>query len=559
MRQQALHDGSPMMRPWIVLLRWSGVDPRGFAALLRAFVLMDLRGQHYAAATATKPHYLLSPLFLVVGQCLTASALCCGFLFARVDVFFFAFANLALSMLVLGTAIVVEFQEAALDPDDLAVIAPRPVAPRTYAASRLANLLFYFMLIFAALNLFPAIVGAGLLDAGPWFAPAYLAAALAGNLAVLALLVLLLSAARRSESLLAARQVLSWTQIVAILVVFYGGQLMLRDGTAALQVWAADPPSWTVWLPPAWLARFVEDAAVQGPEIAPFALCAIVTIASCTAVTLRLERLYRTMQPVEQSSRARAPMPAHRLGGLAIPGLGWLVRSPEERAGCWLALTFLRRDAGLMMRALFSFQLSVVTAVLGIALGQFDNPCRETDPARTALSLLAFFLMPLAAPPLVFHLAYCRDSAGGWILQAAPLAQPGRLARGACLAMQAIAVTPLCLALGIAAAVVWGDPAAGLMHAGLAWGLTWIFLLASLVLLRPALPFSQPPPRGAALALPPLPMLAMSAAVAFLAAVHLVAARFALYWLAIFAVLPLAGWMLNGLAVRRGNLLGRAS
>ncbi len=542
-----------MNRLGTALLAHCGIDPRGFAALTKALVLRDLRGQHYATATATRPHYVLSPLFLVVGQCLLSSALCCAFLFARVDVFFFALVNHTLSLLVLGTALVVEFQEAALDPADLAVIAPRPVAPRTYAASRLANLLFYFALIFLSLNLFPVIVGAGLRDAGPWFAPAYLASALAGNLAVLALLVLLQSSLKSSEALQAARQVLSWTQIVAILVLFYGGQLMLRDGTARLQLWGAFPPDWVAYLPSAWMARFVDTASARADAslLGPFALCAAVAVSAAVVTTIRLERLYAAMQPVEQAIRPVRPMPADRLGGLALPGTGWLTRSAEGRVGFWLALTFLRRDPGLLLRCLFTFQLSAVTAVVGIALGQFANPCRESDPARTALSLLAFFLVPLGAPALVFHLGYCRDSGGGWLLQAAPLARPFDLARGACLPVQALVVTPLCLLLGVAAALIWGDAVAGLLHAALAWALTWVFVLASLALLRPARPFSLPPPRGAGLALPPLPMLGMGAAVSALAAVHALAARFPLYWIAVFAALPLAGRLLRTLAIAR--------
>src|SRR5438045_9031667 len=105
-----------MNRLWTALLQRCGVDPRGFAALTKALVLRDLRGQHYATATASKPHYVLSPLFLVVGQCLLASALCCALLFARVDVSFFAFVNHTLSLLVLGTALVVELPQVPPDP-----------------------------------------------------------------------------------------------------------------------------------------------------------------------------------------------------------------------------------------------------------------------------------------------------------------------------------------------------------------------------------------------------------------------------------------------------------
>src|SRR5262245_39337038 len=214
-----------MTRLWHGLLKHLGVSPRGFAALTRALVLMDLRGQHFARATATRPGALFSPLFLVIGQCLFLSALLSFLLFARVEVWFFAFAGLSLSMLLTATTVLVEFHEVVLGPHDLDVIGPRPVSPGTYAAARYANLLFYFALVFLSTNLFPAILGAGLRDAGPWYAPAYLLASLASNLAVLAIIVLFLSAggAGRMEGW---KEILAWTQIILIFVVFYGGQLM---------------------------------------------------------------------------------------------------------------------------------------------------------------------------------------------------------------------------------------------------------------------------------------------------------------------------------------------
>jgi hypothetical protein len=543
------------------LLERCGIDTRGFVALTRAWILMDLRGQHYAQATATKPHYILSPLFIVVGQCLTCSALSCGFLFARVDVFFFAFVNHTLSLLLLGAAVVVEFQEVALNATDLAVVGPHPVSPRTYAASRLGNLLFYFLLLFLALNLFPLIVGAGLRDAGPWYVPAWFASALAGNLAVTALMVLLLSVVGSSEGVLILKQVLSWLQIVAILVLFYGGQLMLRDNTAALVVWGAFPPDWIVWLPPTWLARFVEKAATApGPWLVwPFLLCGAVAGLSATAAALRLEKLYRTMQPVEQAASAGRPMPTERLGGLAGWGDGWLTRSAEERAGFWLGKTFLRRDPGLTMRCLFTFQIAAATAVVGIALGQFGNPCRETDPARTTLSLLTVFLLPLGAPALVYHLSHCRDSGGGWLLWTVPMRHPFDFAGGACKAAQLLIITPLCLALAVTASWVWHDPVSGILHAALAWALTWVMVLASLWVLHPAWPFSLPPARGAGLAVPPLPMLGLGAVVSALGTVHALAASQPAYWLTLLVVLPLAGWVLRRQAILRMDQLREAS
>lgn len=131
-----------MLHLWTRLLLTLGIEPRGFAALVRTFLLLDLRGQHFAQATATKPHYLLSPLFWVVSQCLTLSAGTSLVLCARVDVCFFAFVHLSLGMVVTPTTLLVEFHEVVLNPGDLQVLGHHPVDPTTYAAARCVNLLF---------------------------------------------------------------------------------------------------------------------------------------------------------------------------------------------------------------------------------------------------------------------------------------------------------------------------------------------------------------------------------------------------------------------------------
>src|SRR5262249_39369565 len=156
-------------------------------------VLMDLREQHWAQATGSKPHQVISPLFLVVGQCLTASVLTCALMFARADVFFFAFVNLSLSLLLLAAAVIRGFRGVGPNAADRSALGHLPVAPRTYAAARLANLLFYFALMYGALNVFPVIVGAGQLDAGWAYAPAYLAVSLGASLFVFGALIVILS------------------------------------------------------------------------------------------------------------------------------------------------------------------------------------------------------------------------------------------------------------------------------------------------------------------------------------------------------------------------------
>src|SRR5262249_9127020 len=153
-----------------------------------------------------------------------------------------------------------------------------------YAAARFANLLFYLGLMYLALNLIPLLVGTGLRDAGWWFAPAYLAASLAGSLAVAALVLLLLSLRRVAGRLGPRQDVLRWTQIILLLVVGYGAQLMFRDGTHAVLVWGAFPPPWVAYTPPAWLARFIESVRAPGAEtLFQALLLAAVALAACGA------------------------------------------------------------------------------------------------------------------------------------------------------------------------------------------------------------------------------------------------------------------------------------
>jgi len=101
---------------------------------------LEMRSSHYGKATGSDHRAVIPPLYWVIGQFLTTSALLSLLLFARVDAWFFAFASLSSTILLLFSALVVEFHEVALDPDDVDVVGHRPIFPRTYAVARLTAL-----------------------------------------------------------------------------------------------------------------------------------------------------------------------------------------------------------------------------------------------------------------------------------------------------------------------------------------------------------------------------------------------------------------------------------
>jgi hypothetical protein len=512
------------------LLDRAGVEPRGFRALARALVVMDLRNQAYARATATKPSYLITPLFWVVGQCLTLSAVTSLVLFMRVDCFFFALAGLAVSMLVLATTVVVEFHEIVLDPRDLEIIGSRPVALSTYAAARCANLVFYVGLMAVALNLFPLILGAGLRDAGPWYVPAYFLASLAGNLVTVAAVIGVLSTGGRSAGLAPLKEFLAWTQIVLILVAGYGAQLMLKDPAHGVEVWAAYPPRWLDALPPAWLARFVDGAT--GGRVLGVGLGLLgVAVAACVATVWRLMGLYRRMQGVPARAGRRRPMPADRLGGLATRLDRYWARGREQRVGYWLGRTMLARDPELKIRCLLPLNLSVAVVAVGIAVGQFANPLRVIQADRVVLPTLSVYLIALAMPQILYNLTFTRSFAAAWVLATAPLDRPAALALGLCQAVFLRLIVPLCALWAAVAAVVWRDPGSALLHAALAAGLAWLMGLIALTTVVREPPLSRAPVVGGSIGPLAVPMAALSSLAMVGVALHCRLAPSPLFWL----------------------------
>ena len=112
-------------------------------------------------------------------------------LFMRVNVAFFALANLSLTLLLVFSALVVEFHEAVLDPADTDILGHRPIHAKTYAAARGSTLIAYVLLMTGCLSIFPSVLGAGLRDSSLLFAVAYPVAAALTGMAAAAIVVLL--------------------------------------------------------------------------------------------------------------------------------------------------------------------------------------------------------------------------------------------------------------------------------------------------------------------------------------------------------------------------------
>jgi hypothetical protein len=469
----------------VIGLERFGLRPRPLQALAFSYILQDLRSQHFGRATATKPGELLPPLFWVVGQYIIASGLMSGALFMRVDAGPFAASALALSFLLTATAVIVEFNEVVLSPDDLFVVGHRPVGRATYAAARLINLGFFALLVTLSLNLIPAVLGAFLRDSGPAFTPLYLATAVVANLMVVSLTVLAYSAGAAFAGRDEMKDVLAWTQIVVILILFYGAQFMFRDSSHGLERFLSRPPEAVQWLPPFLLGGFIAEAVAGGLAWAHarlLVLLAVLLVLVVLLVLLRLQGFYQQIAQADQVSAHVQRRPRPLVGALARR----LAKSRAQAAVLGLAFTQLRRDGDLRMRTLPSLGTVLALAVLGLASGQLGNPF-DADPTDGTVSLAVVQVLVLSVPAMLQSLAFSRDHEASWLLRTAP----GRArvqAHAARLAVTWGIAMPALFALGVTFAVAWRDP----LSAALATAMGALQVLAVSHASLPALGFERP-------------------------------------------------------------------
>lgn len=462
-----------------------GVQPRPYRALVRAFLTMDLKGQFYEMSTGSKANDLVAPLYWVYGQLLIASALSCAIMQGRVDVGFYAFFNLSLAAILTWSAVIVEFHEAAYDPKDITVVGHRPITSRTWAFARLSNLLAYVSFISLALTIFPAVMGLGLNDAGPlWILTYPFASAFAcGSGAALALLTF--AVAGLENPLSGPRRIASWIQIVLILVLFYGGQLMIRSTSGIFEYFAAKPPVELTYLPTWYLGQ-----AVANNELTPLAVGAILTIALCGIAIGAMRRGWNRVSHTrfsDQKITIRNKVP----GTLANP-ISSAIWGREASMYAKFAHIMLTRDNALKARNLPSLSMAIASPILGMLTNQYTDPMAGWA-TNTVLPIVTFGLLATAVPSIVHHCRFSNDHEAAWRLRQS---WNSNSRTGVKNALMSHYFLPFSLLHGIAVGIFWANPTSALLHTavGLAM-LDLIVRLCTIMVLKSPI-FSLPMSRG---------------------------------------------------------------
>ena len=495
-----------------------GIDARLMAALLRAYLLMDLRNQQFARATGTRHRELFTPLFWIVSMNLFISCVASAVLFGRVDAYFFALVGLSISMLITATSLIVEFNEVVLSVDDVHVIGHHPVPARTYAAARVGNLLVYLSAIVVSTSVFPAVVGAGLRDASVWYVPAYLTATLFGNLAVAGTVISLYAFLSRGRPAAPIQEYLAWMQAALMAVTFYGGQFALRDQQNRLELLAYQPPEWFSLLPSAWLAAFVADTGPggMGDKWWVLAACVLFTVVIWRAVLRQLSASYAELEPGGSSWRSPTRRPLPRPGQLLGPFGQVCARNRDEQTGFWLATTMLRRVPSMRLHSLPFLSMVPAALLLGYFTDQLPNPLQTSDP-RCVLTLAGLYLLPTCVPAIFYSLRFAEDFEASWVLHTAPIEDPWRFMAGVRKAITHQILAPVMMFVFVMLWIAFGSFQDAILQTAVAWSITVLTSYWSQTVVLRTYPFSQAPARGAALG-PVAPYLAAASLITMTAA-----------------------------------------
>ena len=447
---------------------------------------------------------------------------------------------------IVGMAVLIDFQSVVISPTDYDILAHQPVSSRTYFLVKLTNVLVYTLAIGALVGgtaTFPVLFLAGPLAAVGWMA------GLAGiTVATTLTMVCCYAALLRLVSPHRLRRALSYVHLVLMLAVFCAPLLLTEALEPVFEIareqGGIPTPPWLILAPPAWFASFLALAAGEWNAAYPVAaLAGVATVAVLLHYARsRLSFAYaESLSQMTTVSRPDVKSSAPRHSGRS--------RLPRELSVvATLVRGQFRDDMTFRLGVLGMLPATLMYFFLAVRNGPLPDPFVEFGLYPMGLGLLHFAAIgfPLAMLETLFR---SESFPASWMFFAAPTDR-ARLVVNSGLCVTVLFVAPYMLVFFGIFAWSFGDLWHALAHT-LVLGLIAHLAIQMLLLAAPRLPFSQPPRKGGRMAsLVGMIVVGMVIAV-FLPLANALAYSSTAFTIAYIGVLAVLG-VLMPLAVRRG-------
>lgn len=381
------------------LLAFLGVDAVQFRALVKTSIKVDVFTSMMAGQAGGTRKTYWHPAFTAMLVYGFMSIFLSAMVLAVPAPFFSAMTVISIAMFLVASMILLEYHSVVISPDDFEILAYRPVDSRTFFWSRIANVLFYTLILTFAVGFLPTLAFTVDLYNGPAFRPQV---SLVFFLMLCTSTVVMAITAVLGYAVLIAymhpRRLRSWLGYIQMLATFAFMSMffilpnLIQDESRIQETLEGLKTWWFLIYPPTWYASAVElsngSFSLMDGVSTLLGLGALVLL-------LRLATGSISMQYSEKLALLHSQSdPAETVNTTSKP-TAW---NNPERFVVW---TLLKRhfinDQKLKMAVLSMVPLIGFYLVMSLSMGTVSDPFSANDPPpgdQSNILVLALFLLP---------------------------------------------------------------------------------------------------------------------------------------------------------------------
>lgn len=367
----------------------------------------------------------------------------------------------AMVMVMTAVALISDFTSVLLDTTDNAILLPRPVDSRTLAAARIIHIGLYLLLITLSLSLATLLMGTA--KYGPRFSLALLFALVFTVIFVVFLanvFYLLIIKVSKGDHF---RDIILYFQIFMAAFAMGSYQLLPRlIQMDSLMNFHFPIRWWTFFVPPAWMAAFVDLAvggAWTGPKLGLAAVGLSVPVISMVIVIRYLAPGFnQAISRLETGGSIPADGEAASEKSRLVRFLSRLwARNPQERGifvFCWRVTS---QDRKFKLKTYPTFGYMLIIAFI-LTLYNKDVPLLESlqNLPLTQKYIIFLYIGCLLIPIVILQQRFSDQYEAAWIFRTLPFSMPGSILKGSLKAMIAKYGMPVFVLLALLVLIVWG-------------------------------------------------------------------------------------------------------
>ena len=430
-----------------------GIDWDQFKILVGVSIRMDFRSHQGMGSHRRR----ISPIFRsLIFYCIMGGSLA-GSLILRTTPFLFSLLTLSYSMAMMAFAVILEFGNTIVNPEDAEILAYRPIGSRTYFLAKLCNLLFYVTLMGSALCLLPSFLSV-FVQGSRWFSPfVFYPVAMTANLAMACFVVLIYTALVKVMPHERFKDVLAYVQMGFTFLLFLSYQMIPRLSREFIQEGSELTGAWLYVTPPAWFAGWIRVLLGRGDMIhvqlsgLAWITTVILVLFSFRRISLEYAHHIATLQ-TGSGTKAKAE-PVGRVTvkeGFVGVVIKKLLRSPETIAGFRLAMNMIKRDRSVKMAMYPVFGFPLAFILLAVIEGEFldpfvNPPFSGQNNLSTMVVFFIFFMIYFFVMGMVIH----KEWEASWLFHVTPIASPARFYRGVKISIFTRLILPFFILLGL--------------------------------------------------------------------------------------------------------------